>query len=333
MPNIRHLALILLGLALSAPAVHADPVAGVASHVAADDSHDRVAQVDMGEVMEDVNAVLDAIGMTELREHAETPPEAAETTPAPRSEGAPDPARATTGGERAARSRDRAGPHIPSPVVVELFTAQGCADCVAAEDMLSDLAQRSDVLALSWHVDYWDYLGWPDDLARPEFSARQRGYNLLRGARSLFTPQFVIGGKTAIARPAPAEVMRAVKHDLAEPDRLTITRQQDGAQLAMELTPRGPLPAGMVVQLVRFVPRREVLVTAGENRGRHLKLRNVVAASEVLASWNGKAPLRLRVTLGAGAAGDLPEDTRHALLVQQMHGSHPGEIFAALILD
>ncbi|MFD1794378.1 DUF1223 domain-containing protein [Paracoccus aurantiacus] len=226
-----------------------------------------------------------------------------------------------------------AGPHSPSPVVVELFTAQGCGGCPPADDLLADLSGQSNILALSWHVDYWDYLGWPDSFARPEFTARQKGYNLARGARSLFTPQFIIGGEVAIARPQPGELMSAIKREMAEGDHLSITRKQDGARVEIELAPRGPLPPVIAVQLVRYLPERSIEVEDGENDGRRLTLRNVVAASDVLATWDGKAPLRLNVTLGAGKAADLPGDTRHALIVQRMRDGRPGEIFAALTLD
>lgn len=87
------------------------------------------------------------------------------------------------------------------------------------------------------------------------------------------------------------------------------------------------------MQLIRYLPERIVEVHDGENRGRKLALRNVVAASEVLATWDGRAPLRLTVTLGAGRAANLPADTRHALIVQHMKGKRPSEIFAAILLD
>ena len=114
---------------------------------------------------------------------------------------------------------------------------------------------------------------------------------------------------------------------------MCIRDRDDGPRLKIELTPRGPLPAPILVELVRYLPNRTIEVEAGENRGRRLHLRNVVATSEVMAKWDGKGPLRLTVTLGAGPAGRLPADTRHALLVQHVNGLRPGEIFAALVLD
>ena len=279
--------------------------------------HQKVA--DYGDIMDDVDAVIDAM------DDAMGKPAAGRATP---NEFA---APGTT--SRARQPELPQGPRTPSPIVVELFTAQGCDACPPAEEMLGGLQGRPDVLVLSWHVDYWDYLGWADDFARPEFSLRQKGYNLNWGARSLFTPQIVVGGETPIDLPRPADVAAAIDFERAEGDHVTIIRRESGPRREIELIPQGPLPPSIAVQLIRYLPERIVEVHDGENRGRKLALRNVVAASEVLATWDGRAPLRLTVTLGAGRAANLPADTRHALIVQHMKGKRPSEIFAAILLD
>src|SRR4051794_13625985 len=85
---------------------------------------------------------------------------------------------------------------LASPLaVVELFTSQGCASCPPADALLSELAKRPNVIALSFPVDYWDYLGWKDTLAQPAFTARQRGYAHLRGDRQVYTPQLIVNGR------------------------------------------------------------------------------------------------------------------------------------------
>lgn len=81
----------------------------------------------------------------------------------------------------AAQAEDR-------PVVVELFTSQGCSSCLPAEALLLDLAEREDVLALAFHVDCWDRLGWPDPYSSPEATARQRDYAGLLGEAQVYTP-------------------------------------------------------------------------------------------------------------------------------------------------
>ncbi|HSR82173.1 MAG TPA: DUF1223 domain-containing protein, partial [Hyphomicrobiaceae bacterium] len=83
--------------------------------------------------------------------------------------------------------------HAPT-AVVELFTSQGCSSCPNADAVLGRLAERDDVIALSLSIDYWDYLGWKDTLARPKFSERQRAYASARGDGAIYTPQAVVNG-------------------------------------------------------------------------------------------------------------------------------------------
>ncbi|MDO5604251.1 MAG: DUF1223 domain-containing protein [Paracoccus sp. (in: a-proteobacteria)] len=336
-----YIVVALMALMLGAGPIHADspqggphgtPGAIQDDHPAATDDISATEQA-ISEVydtiMDDVNAVIDAMGDLSGEEFSGFgggfAPRAGPSYPAP----------SAASGSRSHKPATpaRQGPRIPSPVVVELFTAQGCGGCPPAQDLLGDLAARRDVLALSWHVDYWDYLGWPDSFARPEFSNRQKGYNRLRGARALFTPQFVIGGEMAINESRPADLMAAIRHEMAEGDHISVTQRVSGARTEIELTPLGTLPSGIAVQLVRYLPRRSVEIGAGDNNGRVLQMHNVVVASEVLARWDGKAPLRLSVTLGAGAPRSLPADTRHVLIVQHMPKEMPAEILATVRLD
>src|SRR5690606_18754396 len=80
--------------------------------------------------------------------------------------------------------------------IVELFTSQGCSACPPADELLRELAQKPGVVALTYNVDYWDYLGWKDTLASPENSKRQREYAERRGDRDVYTPQLIINGQT-----------------------------------------------------------------------------------------------------------------------------------------
>lgn len=94
-----------------------------------------------------------------------------------------------------------------NPVVVELYTSQGCSSCPPADEYFhKSLAHRDDLIALSLHVDYWDYLGWKDHLASPEYSKRQRNYARAAGHRSVYTPQMIIGGVDHVVGNHPSEV-------------------------------------------------------------------------------------------------------------------------------
>jgi hypothetical protein len=207
-----------------------------------------------------------------------------------------------------------AGPALAAPakrpVVVELFTSQGCGACTKANALVADLAERKDVLALTFPVDYWDYLGWKDAFARPEFSARQRAYMKAAGQREVYTPQVVIDGAPQAdkseAAAAPALIQAAAKaHAPAPAMRLTRGKVEVGSGAA----PRG----GAEVWLVRYAAQpRETPVKDGENRGVTVVYRNVAVGLERLGLWNGRA--RRFALPKADAARD--DDAKTAVLLQ-----------------
>ena len=236
----------------------------------------------------------------------------------------------------AARSTRRdLGMLAHSPVVVELFTSQGCSSCPPADDMLAGLADRPDVLALSWHVDYWDYLGWADEFAKPEFTTRQKQYARAAGERSIYTPQILIGGTDTLIDLRPAELMAMINNQLARPVALSVTAQDMGNAYQIELTPRAQMKRGVAILLVRYAPLREVEVKSGENHGLVLSYRNIVIGVDQIATWDGKVPLRLKVSDATASGASYPADTRHAILAQQVgrKGVASGAILAAVKLD
>ncbi|AXC48400.1 DUF1223 domain-containing protein [Paracoccus suum] len=221
-----------------------------------------------------------------------------------------------------------------SPVVVELFTSQGCSSCPPADALLGELTSRPDVLALTFHVDYWDYLGWVDDFARPEFTARQRAYGRRTGERATYTPQFVVGGLDTPLDLGPASLEMLVDMHEAEGSPAQVAVADEGERIRVDLTPGAKLSGAFSVDLVRFVPRREVRIGAGENRGRTVAYRNVVVSLDRLAVWDGRGPLRLTVVPRGGGREALPADTRHAVLVQQIAARRSlGQIIAAVPFD
>ena len=193
-----------------------------------------------------------------------------------------------TGGLSAASAQDA----TDDPVVVELFTAQGCAACADTGAFAADLATRPDVLVLTYPVDYWDYLGWRDTFARPEFSERQRAYQQALRLRGLYTPQAVIDGRREAMAVRPAEVIRAIDAETDDrppaPDMLVVERT---GELAVG-SGRAP-DGGADVWLVRYDPDPEpVRVRRGENRGRSLEHANVVRELVRLGRWTGR-PTRM----------------------------------------
>ena len=180
-----------------------------------------------------------------------------------------------------------------TPVVVELFTAQGCASCGEANANLGKLAERPDVLALTFPVDYWDYLGWADTFAKPEFAERQKAYVVKMGLREPYTPQIVVDGRTQVGGLQTDKIDKLVDTAAAGPRRgpdmafIGARRVDVGAGAA----PKG----GAEVWLVRYEPReQDVLVKKGDNRGQTVPHTNVVREIVKLGPWRGK-PTAYRV--------------------------------------
>jgi hypothetical protein len=187
------------------------------------------------------------------------------------------------------------------PVVIELFTSQGCTSCPPADAMMAELARMDGVIALSLHVDYWDYIGWPDAFASPEHTARQEAYAHHAGERMVYTPQALVNGEDRVVGSDAMALMERLRahSDRASPVSLRLTRE--GGTLVVEATAEGPVPP-LTVHLVGFVPERRVDIAGGENAGLSMTYANVVTSWETLGTWTGEAPLRVAAPLaGAGA--------------------------------
>ncbi len=174
------------------------------------------------------------------------------------------------------------------PVVVELFTSQGCSSCPPADRNLGRLADREDVIALGFHVNYWDRLGWPDPFATKAGTDRQYAYSPVLGRRNVYTPQMVIDGRYDVVGFDAERIMVAI----AQADATSESR------LEVRLEWRGPgrlgyaLPSGegvARVHLVRFARKLDQDIERGENAGRHLSYSNVVREIVQVAEWHGAA--------------------------------------------
>ena len=190
----------------------------------------------------------------------------------------------------------------PRPVVVELFTSQGCSSCPPADAFFGEeLAGREDVIALALHVDYWDYLGWRDNFANPAFTKRQKNYARAGGHRMVYTPQIIVGGRDHVVGNHPQEVRALLEAHKAvdSPVMVRLTRRGERVEIeAMAVESPGP----MLIHLVRYEPENEVSIKRGENAGRKLSYANIVTDWHVIAEWDGRAPLRIK----APASGDAP---------------------------
>lgn len=184
-------------------------------------------------------------------------------------------------------------------VVVELFTSQGCASCPPADVYLSDIAQRKGVLALSQHVDYWNYMGWKDPFSSAMASKRQKAYANSLGARYVYTPQIVVDGKAQDV----GSNREAVEGMLVEArrviDKKLPLRVYPGPINEVKLVlPAAPAPAkgepdhsprAATIWLVAYDGSHISNVERGENRGKTLTNSNVVRAMRPVGEWEGKA--------------------------------------------
>jgi hypothetical protein len=174
---------------------------------------------------------------------------------------------------------------------VELFTSQGCSSCPPADTLLGELASRSDVLALAFHVDYWDELGWRDRFELPQAAQRQSQYASRLGRSSVYTPQLVIDGREDL----PGAGRAALARVLAAPRRgvpLHITVQGGDIAIELEAAPGSgtePGSGGSEVLLVSYLPEAVTAIGRGENSGRTLREFNIVRSIATLGSWQGKA--------------------------------------------
>jgi len=200
-------------------------------------------------------------------------------------------------------------------VVVELFTSQGCASCPPADAYLAEIVQRKGVLALSQHVDYWNYMGWKDPFSSAHASKRQKAYANSLGARYVYTPQIVVDGRAQDVG-SNREAIEAMLADARRAiDKKLTLRVYPGAINEVKLVmpaavagkSGGKEPAHSVqaatVWLVAYDSAHTSEVERGENRGKTLTNYNVVRAMRPVGEWDGKAQTLMLNLAGEIAAG------------------------------
>ncbi len=193
------------------------------------------------------------------------------------------------------------------PVVLELFTSEGCSSCPPAEVIVNELALRPDVLALSFHVDYWDGLGWRDRYSLAGATQRQRGYARSLRRSSVYTPQVVVDGSRDIVGSRRDAVTEAIS---GRRDGIATSVSVTGGTIQVHVG-AGSDAASADVLLVAYLREATTPIGRGENSGRTLKESNIVLSLDELGRWNGK-PREFQMSVGR-----LPENvTDIAVLVQ-----------------
>ncbi len=210
----------------------------------------------------------------------------------------------------AALARPRPAAAAAGPVVVELFTSESCSSCPPADAALAELVEsRTDVLALSWHVTYWNRLGWHDRFSLPEATERQRRYAASLGHGQVYTPQVVVQGRRDLVGSDRAALRAAIRAAQAErPASIDLGLVAEAGMVRVTI---GEGAAGATPWLIGYDSRQATAVAGGENRGRQLVHANVVRAVVSLGLWQG-TPASVQVPRPAGE--------RLALLLQSPAG-------------
>jgi hypothetical protein len=181
-----------------------------------------------------------------------------------------------------------AGEATKTPVVVELFTSQGCDTCPPADAVLAQIADRKDVIALSLPVTYWDMLGWKDTLATDANTRRQKAYAGAMGHGAVYTPQMIIDGTTDMVGNRAQAVDAAIAAREASNDPVHVTLHATAGEVHIAIgAASGEQDA--TIWLFRILSKATVKVGAGENNGRTLTYRNIVRDVKSIGLWKGQA--------------------------------------------
>lgn len=174
------------------------------------------------------------------------------------------------------------------PVVVELFTSQGCSSCPPADAFMGDLAGREGIIGLSLNVDYWDYIGWRDTLASPTHTRRQRSYAARRGDGRVYTPQMVINGRDHAVGSDRGTVLRLIERE-QHATGVAVSIIEAGAEIAVTaaVAEAEALRQRSTLLMMSVTPAVAVAIERGENTGSTVTYHNVVRSMMPVGSWRG----------------------------------------------
>ncbi|MBY5456139.1 DUF1223 domain-containing protein [Rhizobium beringeri] len=172
--------------------------------------------------------------------------------------------------------------------VVELFTAQGCSSCPPADAAFRKLVNQGDVIALAYHVDYWNYLGWADTLSSKENTERQYGYARTMGRSNVYTPQAIVNGRGHLAGADLNGINSKIDTFSSEGNGLTvpISAAMRGDELEIKI---GAGQGKANVVMVYFDKEKTIDVEKGENSGQKISYLHSVTNVETVGMWDGKA--------------------------------------------
>ncbi|MEH6756382.1 MAG: DUF1223 domain-containing protein [Parasphingorhabdus sp.] len=213
----------------------------------------------------------------------------------------------------------------PNPVVVELFTSQGCSSCPPADMLASRLAKDSSLLVITRPVTYWDRLGWKDTLAREDNTRLQRNYAAKGNTGSgVYTPQMVVNGGGGAVGSREGDIRSLVRLAKTNDGPIIEAQRTSNGTVAVNITGKSRYMAG--ISLLALSSSENVSVGRGENGGRKLHYTNVVKAERNLGSWDGNSA---RITL-TGEDLNISGADKYAIIVQRPGA---GKIIGAKLLE
>jgi len=213
-----------------------------------------------------------------------------------------------------------------------MFTSQGCGFCPPADEVLADLARSGDVVALAYHVDYWDYLGWRDTMANPGNTARQQEYNRAFGSRSVYTPQAIVNGRRQMNGAKAGALESAITRMEGPRDGMSVdlSVSYENGTMVIETGAADRPVRDAQVMVVYFEPATQVKIERGKNAGREMTYWNAVSSFHSAGMWHGEKtrielPMSGPARKGAGGC---------AVLLQEMGEDNvPGAILGAAVVN
>ena len=206
--------------------------------------------------------------------------------------------------------------------VLELFTSQGCSSCPPADALLKSLNARPDIIALAYHVDYWDYIGWTDTFGAKANTDRQQAYAKAWGSSNIYTPELVVNGRKDVVGSDQAGIDGAIAAaSLSVP--VSLTSSDDMLDVSIDGKPGEP---GAGVWLVTYIDKADVTVERGENAGQKLAYTQVVTGRHILGMWDPQSGAHLKLPLDEVLTAP---SNGAVILVQGERNGLPGPIMGA----
>lgn len=207
---------------------------------------------------------------------------------------------------------------ISAQSVVELFTSQGCSSCPPADANLENYIKRDDVIALSYAVDYWDYLGWRDTYGRAENSKRQRAYANARGDGSVYTPQAVVNGVAHMNGASKSLIDRQILNSRDKLDFVKLKAAEYQSKIRISGTGQYNMREPLVLWMVRVKDKGTVSIERGENHGRKISYHNVVLGVEKVGNFGKDG-----IVVDVDRKKALPLSGEHCIFIVQVGSSGP----------